>query len=238
MATRGMNLHYIAPTIKNGVNVVKLDKEVVERGTKRWKMAVIVYIVGKTSTIAAFERFVTFQWNLVAKLSIYLHNDGYFVVKFAAMEDRDVMLYSGPYTMNNKLVVVKMWNATFDFTNEVLKTIPLWIQLPKQPLNYWEDDSLGRISSTLRVPIYADACTTKVECISYARILVEMDVTRSLPRQIMVEDPNRREFEQEFWYDWMPMYCNKCLHLGHVFQEPQKEALPKQKGRNQKPQQF
>ncbi|XP_075095239.1 uncharacterized protein LOC142173532 [Nicotiana tabacum] len=141
--------------------------------------------------------------------------------------------------MNSKPIVVKMWNAAFDFSNEVLKTIPLWIQLPKLPLNYWEDDSLSRTGSTLGVPIYADACTTKVERISYARILVEMDVTRPLPRQIMVEDPNGKEFEQEVWYDWMPMYCNKCLQLGHVCQEPQKEAMPKQiNGKNQKPQQF
>nr|XP_016448972.1 PREDICTED: uncharacterized protein LOC107774043 [Nicotiana tabacum] len=141
--------------------------------------------------------------------------------------------------MNSKPVVVKMWNAAFDFANEVLKTIPLWIQLPKLPLNCWEDDSLRRIGSTLGVPIYANACTTKVERISYARILVEMYITRLLPKQIIVEDPNGMEFEQEVWYDLIPMYCNKCLQLGHVFQEPQKEALPKQiKGKNQKPQQF
>ncbi|XP_075080183.1 uncharacterized protein LOC142165721 [Nicotiana tabacum] len=158
-------------------------------------MVVIVYVVGETPTIAAFERFVTFQWNFIAKPSIYLHNDGYFVVKFVTMEDKDVVLYSGPYTMNSKPVVVKMWNVAFDFSNEVLKTIPLWIQLPKVPLNCWEYDSLSRIGSTLGVHIYADACTTKVERISYARILVEMDVTRPLPRQIMVEDPNGREFK-------------------------------------------
>ncbi|XP_070017985.1 uncharacterized protein [Nicotiana sylvestris] len=202
-------------------------------------MAVIVYVVGKTPTIAAFERFFTFQWNFIAKPTIYLHNDGYFVVKFVVMEDKDVVLYSGPYTMNSKPDVVKMWNADFDFTNEVLKTIPLWIQLPKLPLNCWEDDSLSRIGSTLGVLIYVDACTTKVERISYARILVKIDVTRPLPIQIMVEDPNGREFEQEIWYDWMPMYCNKYLQLDHMCQESQKKALPKQqKGRNQKPQQF
>ncbi|XP_075092451.1 uncharacterized protein LOC142172681 [Nicotiana tabacum] len=164
-------------------------------------MAVIVYVVGKTPTIAAFERFFTFQWNFIAKPTIYLHNDGYFVVKFVVMEDKDVVLYSGPYTMNSKPDVVKMWNVDFDFTNEVLKTIPLWIQLPKLPLNCWEDDSLSRTGSTLGVLIYVDACTTKVERISYARILVKIDVTRPLPIQIMVEDPNGREFEQEIWYD-------------------------------------
>ncbi|XP_070003333.1 uncharacterized protein [Nicotiana sylvestris] len=133
------------------------------------------------------------------------------------MEDRDVVLYLGPYTINIKPIIVKMWNADFDFNDEVLKTIPLWIQFPNLPLNCWEGDSLSRIGSTLGVPVYADTCTTKVERISYARILVELDITKSLPKQIMVDDPNGREFEQEVWYDWMPMYSNKCLQWGHVY---------------------
>ncbi|XP_075091784.1 uncharacterized protein LOC142171953 [Nicotiana tabacum] len=155
------------------------------------------------------------------------------------MDDRDGVLYSGPYMMNSKSVIVKMWNADFDFNDDGLKTIPLWIQFPNLPLNCWEDDSLSIIGSTLGVPLYADACTKKVECIAYARILVEIDIIRPLPKQIMVEDPNGREFEQEVWYDWMPMYCNKCLQLGHVCREPQNKAMPKQqKGRYQKPQQL
>ncbi|XP_070025320.1 uncharacterized protein [Nicotiana sylvestris] len=196
MVTRGMNLQYIAPTIKNGV-----------------------------------------KWKFAAKPSIYCHNDVYFVIKFDTIEDRDVVLYSGSYMINSKLVVVKVWTVNFDFENEVLKTIPLWIQLPKLPLNCWEDNSLSRIGSTLGIPIYADACTTRVERILYARILVEMDVTKPLPKQIMVEDPNGREFEENVWYDWMPQYCTKCLQLGHVCQEPQKEET-KQRERDQKPQQF
>ncbi|KAG5605882.1 hypothetical protein H5410_027374 [Solanum commersonii] len=58
-------------------------------------------------------------------------------------------------------------------------------------------DSLSRISSGLGVPLYGDECTTKVERISFERVLVEMDVSRELPKKLMVEDPNGRVFEHE-----------------------------------------
>ncbi|PHU14260.1 hypothetical protein BC332_15465 [Capsicum chinense] len=56
--------------------------------------------------------------------------------------------------------------------------------------------SLSRIGSGLGVPLYADACTTTVDHISYARVLVEMDITKDFPKEIKVEDLTGRIFGQ------------------------------------------
>lgn len=98
-------------------------------------------------------------------------------------------------------------------------------------------DSLSRIRSGLGIPLYANECTTKVERISYARILIEMDVTRELPVRIKVLDPNRRIFEQEMEYDWVPAYCPQCLQVGHICKAMQKQPpaiAPKTKITNPK----
>lgn len=39
------------------------------------------------------------------------------------MEDRDEVLYSGPYTINNRPIIVKAWAADFNLNDEVLRTI-------------------------------------------------------------------------------------------------------------------
>ncbi|XP_075076350.1 uncharacterized protein LOC142163006 [Nicotiana tabacum] len=102
------------------------------------------------------------------------------------MEDRDEVLYSGPYTISNKPIIIKPWRASFDFQVEVLQTVPIWAKFPNLPLSCWGMDSLSRTRSGLGIPLYADKCTTKVERILYARILIEMDVTRELPTRIKV----------------------------------------------------
>ncbi|KAG5580707.1 hypothetical protein H5410_051334 [Solanum commersonii] len=76
-------------------------------------------------------------------------------------------------------------------------------------------DYLSRISSGLGEPLYADECTMKVDRISYARVLIEMDVARELPKKLKVEDPNGRMFEQAVQYEWVPKYCTKCMQVGH-----------------------
>ncbi|XP_070053974.1 uncharacterized protein [Nicotiana tomentosiformis] len=161
------------------------------------------------------ERYIASVWNFVAKPKVYFHNNGYFVVRFNSIEDRDEVLYSGPHMLNNKPIIVKMWSADFDINKEVLQTIPVWVKYPNLPLNCWENRSLSRISSGLGIPLYVDVCTTQVYMISYARVLVEMDVTKELPRFIKVTDPNRREFIQEIAYDWVPEFCTKCMQVGH-----------------------
>lgn len=53
--------------------------------------------------------------------------------------------------------------------------------------------------------VYADDCTTNSARISYARVLIEMDITDELPINITVQDdPAGRVFDQEIDYDWVP----------------------------------
>ncbi|KAG5610902.1 hypothetical protein H5410_022183 [Solanum commersonii] len=66
-----------------------------------------------------------------------------------------------------------------------------------EPAKKWSMDSLSRISSGLGVPLYADECTTKVDKISFARVLLEMDVARELPKKLKVEDPNGRALNKK-----------------------------------------
>lgn len=49
--------------------------------------------------------------------------------------------------------------------------------------------------------MYADDGTTNTTRISYARVLIEMDITKELPKCILVLDPNRNQLEQEIAYE-------------------------------------
>ncbi|XP_070055308.1 uncharacterized protein [Nicotiana tomentosiformis] len=89
--------------------------------------------------------------------------------------------------------------------------------------------ALSKIGSALRNPVYADDCTTGSVRISYARMLIEIDITKPLPRRVKMQDPTGKTIEQEISYDWEPTYCNKCLKIGHNcnenrIQQPRKMA--------------
>ncbi|KAG5590670.1 hypothetical protein H5410_041184 [Solanum commersonii] len=113
-------------------------------------------------------------------------------------------MYTDPYSINNKPIILKQWSPDFDFGSEFLSEIPLWVTFPKLPLNCWGMGSLSRIASAIGVPLFADECTTKQTRISYARMLIEVNVTKEIPQQIAVMDPSGETFTQQVVLEWRP----------------------------------
>lgn len=58
-------------------------------------------------------------------------------------------------------------------------------------------------------------------------MLIEVNVTRTLPEDVIVMDPNGRQFTQKVVFDWKPEFCQQCQVVGHQSPPPQ------QKGNNQ-----
>ncbi|XP_056688217.1 uncharacterized protein [Spinacia oleracea] len=161
-------------------------------------------------------------WNTVAQPQVFYHDEGYFILKFPNVEDKNTIVSGGPYTFYGKPIIIKPWVANFNFYEEVLKVIPLWVKFPNLPLNCWGSDSLSRISSLLGVPLFADGCTTRQERVSFSRVLIEMDVTNPLPDHVWIEDANGKAFKQPVSYDWKPQFCKTCNVVGHDCDKIQK----------------
>ncbi|XP_069143463.1 uncharacterized protein [Solanum lycopersicum] len=49
-------------------------------------------------------------------------------------------------------------------------------------------------------------------------MLVEVNVTKSIPQKITVVDPYGKTFLQDVVLEWKPQYCDKCQKIGHVCQ--------------------
>ncbi|KAH0657995.1 hypothetical protein KY289_026743 [Solanum tuberosum] len=177
MAARCMNLTYIASIIVEREKVVEILAEDIAQDEVKWKPSVVVYVVGTTPSIGAMKRFI--------------------LIMFANEEERDRVLCSGPHCLLRRPVIMKPWDPNFNFKEEILTTVPLWIKLPNLPLNCWNSVLLSKIGSSLGNPLYADECTTQTSRISFARILIEMDITRILPIVIKIKDPKGKVLEQQ-----------------------------------------
>ncbi|KAH0662381.1 hypothetical protein KY284_027312 [Solanum tuberosum] len=190
-----------------GEQVVEIMPEDVAKDDMKWAPSVIVYFVGVTPSIGTMER-------------------------FANEEERDKVLCAGPHYLLKRPVIMKPWLLEFNFKEEILTTIPLWIKLPNFPLNCWNSVVLSKIGNSLGKPLYADECTTQASRISFTRILIEMDVTRPLPKIIKIRDHKGKVLEQQVWYEWKPIFCQKYLQVGHSCVDKPK-VIPAKRGQGQ-----
>lgn len=214
---KGRPLSYIAPQLKQGgTPTAQLQFSKIENEGRKWKNAVIFYVIGETPTISYLTTYLQKQCELVGWFDIFYHNEGYFIIRFEHGVDRDKLLFEGLYMIASRPTIVNEWVAGFCFEKEVLKEIPLWIRLPKLPLSCWSDDYLSRIGSVIGKPICSDDCTSQQTRISYARLLVEVDITQPLRYKINIEDDNGGVKEQHVYYEWVPRFCQKCHEVGHI----------------------
>ncbi|XP_019227734.1 PREDICTED: uncharacterized protein LOC109209025 [Nicotiana attenuata] len=210
-----MQLKFYPLVVKDGVKVAKLNPKEIEEQCKKWKTTLIGYVLGGNPSFKEMLKFVYGVWNSVTTQMIFLHDDGYFIFHFESMEDKIEIFQNGPYTFNNRPMVLKDCDPDFQIQNESMRIVPIWINLPGLPVQCWAEENLGRIASLLGKPICTDKLTAQCERISYARILVEMDITQPLPDGITIENPDGSSWEQREEFEWKPKLCMDCNKFGH-----------------------
>lgn len=144
----------------------QLDAGDVQAEKEKWRSSLITYVIGDCPGYNTMNKYITQNWSIVAEPEIFLHEEEYYIVKFQQKSDMDTILSTGPFSINNRPIVLKPWSANFDFSKEFLAEIPLRVKFPNLPLNCWRLGSLSRITSALGTPLLADECTTKQTRIS------------------------------------------------------------------------
>ncbi|KAG5007157.1 hypothetical protein JHK85_025699 [Glycine max] len=139
------------------------------------------------------------KWGV--KFSFSAHESGWLVFKFESEDDLNQVLSAGPYFIFQRPLLLKVMPAFFDFGNEELSKIPVWVKLRNLPLELWNPQALGKILSKIGSPIRSNHFTSSKGSISFAKALVEVDASLELIDEI--EYKNR------------PSFCTHCKMIGH-----------------------
>lgn len=86
LASRGMSLTYVAPEIKEGITVVRLQVHEVHKLQQSWEYAVMVYVMGGKPLNHHFQRYAAAQWQSIKPIKILSHGDGYFIMRLRSEE--------------------------------------------------------------------------------------------------------------------------------------------------------
>ncbi|KAL0442036.1 UNVERIFIED_CONTAM: hypothetical protein Sradi_0142500 [Sesamum radiatum] len=139
-------------------------------------------------------------------VSFELHDNGWLIFRFARAEDRQRILASSPYFVYGRPLILKAMPDCFEFKEDDISLTPIWATLSSLPLECWHPNALGKIGSWLGTPIAMDSLTMKMECVSYARILVEVDASNKLVDHVQFILPNGVVRKQPIVYEYTPKF--------------------------------
>lgn len=147
--SKGFGLQFSPPSAEE----VLLDDSDLQPLEEAWGHSLIGYVAGRFPRKKALMECCQ-KWGV--NFSYSTHESGWLVFRFQNEEDMNQVISAGPYFIFQRPLLLKVMPPFFDFGNEELNKIPVWVKLRNLPLELWNPQALGKILSKVGLPIRTD----------------------------------------------------------------------------------
>jgi hypothetical protein len=112
------------------------------------------------------------------------------------------------------LLRFSQWTKDFTLLTQKQTHVSLWIRLVELPQEYWRERTLKEIASAVGTPIDIDGPTRNRTFGHYARILVNIDLSKKAYDEVLYKREGYA-FKVEIQYERRPLFCHHCYSIGH-----------------------
>lgn len=192
----------------------KFSPEQFVAGAAEWSLSLVGYSIGKRPFYEALLSTIKKTWKLKGEFSLLTMDDGFFLLKFSALEDYELAWNGGPWFFFGKPFILQKWTPDFIPKREEFPSIPLWIKIWNLPLSLWTPEGISKLASCVGIPLAVDALTVAKTRLTFARICVQVTSSSPFPEEIYysVDD---KTFPLRVQYDWKPESCSQCGSIMH-----------------------
>ncbi|XP_019182142.1 PREDICTED: uncharacterized protein LOC109177287 [Ipomoea nil] len=190
---------------------IRLTKEEVEAIRAPWRLSLIVKVMGRKVGYAYLLRRLTAMWKPKGRMDLIAIDNDYFLVRFGSMEDLEFAMFEGPWMVMDHYLIVKPWELDFDPFSDTTEKVLVWVRIPCLPAEYYNMIFLRKLGNKLGRTIRIDQATSMVSRGMFARICIEVDITKRLISKFKYKNRVRHVS-----YEGIHMVCFTCGVYGHT----------------------
>lgn len=112
------------------------------------------------------------------------------------------------------ILQLSSWRPFFEPAFTKLTTAAIWVQLHNLPIEFWSGDTLETITGHLGILLKIDDLTASMTRTKYARVCIELDLSKPLSKGFWLGDELQRVFVVVL-YERLPTFCYSCGVIGH-----------------------
>lgn len=172
--------------------------------------ALIVKVYGRTTGY----RYLTFKlntlWKPVARMDCVDLGKDYYMIKFNEDSDYDKVLSGGPWFIGENFTAIKPQELYFKASEATFSSVAVWIRFPELPIEFYDPVVLRKVGSAIGLVLRIDSYTTSGSRVSYARLCVQIDLSKPLITIVRVG-----RLRQKVMYEGISALCFCCGRLGH-----------------------
>jgi hypothetical protein len=140
-------------------------------------------LLGNSQAFHLCPIFISKNWQ--HKANFTMHDSGWLIFAFKTEMEMLDILGGGPRYMFGRPLILKVMPDFSDFQATNMIKMSTWLRLPNLPLRCWTPIYLSKLASMIGKPIHCDDPTANMTQLSYARVLIKVDLLLDLPTFVM-----------------------------------------------------
>jgi hypothetical protein len=124
------------------------------------------------------------------------------------------VINGGPWIIYDHILAVSQWFPTFNASTATIDKTMVWIRIPSLNLVYYDESLLWALASMIGTPVKVDLHTLKVARGKFARMCVEIDLTKPVVGRVGI---NGDWYHVQ--YEGLHIICTQCGCYGHVLKD-------------------
>ena len=129
---------------------------------------------------------------------------------FSENSDNDKVLKGGPGFIGEHFLAIKPWEPYFKASEASFSAVAVWVRLLELPIEFYDASVLREIGGAIGPVLRIDSYTTSGTRGSYARLCLQIDLTKPLITTIRVG-----RLKQKVMYEGISSLCFSCGRIGH-----------------------
>ncbi|CAI0453976.1 unnamed protein product [Linum tenue] len=193
-----------------------------QRWRREWRSALIVKVLGRTFAFPVISRRLEVLWAKCGSIQVSSLSFGFYAVRFTSQIDYETAAAGGPWMIGDFYITVRPWRKNFNPQMAEVASTMVWARFPGLPREFINKEAVERIAEKIGKPVRVDRATQTGDRGKYARVNIEVDLTKPLLSKFKIEG-----LTYYVEYEGLHRICTECGKYGHtkatcpkLFKEP------------------
>ncbi|CAL1395202.1 unnamed protein product [Linum trigynum] len=202
--------HDLIPGERNGEPALRVSTDFKNRLCAPWHRTLVVRLLGIKVGFNTICSRLRAQWRPTGTMEVRDLDEDCYLVKLNNDQDYFKALTDGPWVIFDHYLVVQQWTPKFKLSDPLPKTMIVWVQLPALKIHFYHKEVLTSLGNLIGRTIKLDYHTLTQQRAKFARLAVEVDLSKPLVPRIWLDDD-----WQKVEYENLPTVCFECGKIGH-----------------------
>ncbi|KAI9128644.1 hypothetical protein K1719_000127 [Acacia pycnantha] len=182
----GISVDYTNPLCP----VFSFEEKEKERLMKPFRRTLIVKLLGRLPAFGFMVKKLRQIWERKGKIDVFDLANYFYLINFQNKEDYMEALTGGPWVISDAYLSVARWRPEFSPKNAKIESVIAWVRLPDLPAPLFDKKFLLNLGNSIGKAIRLDIHTAQRARGKFARMCVELDLTKPLVPEFNVEGRN------------------------------------------------